>query len=140
MEVWASAEVFQPADEVLNRVRRCVVPFLNAAFAASSLACLQCKLRYVPIVMPPNMHARYPARSKLRTKERLYDCAPILDYDVFVDGRFEGQLREYLNGIALSALHLAALGVSPQQIEEFSAILDSAAEIIACERPDQTRH
>jgi hypothetical protein len=86
------------------------------------------------------MHARYPVRSKLRKKERLYDCAPILNYNVFVHGKFEDQLQEYLRGIALSAPHLADLGASPQQIEEFQEILRSAAECIMAERPDQTRH
>jgi hypothetical protein len=140
MEFWASAEVYQPASAALVRAERCVEPFLNAAFAASSLATLQCKLRYVPIVMPENMHARYPARSKLRKKERICDCAPILDYDLFVEGQFEHQLREYLRGIALSAPHLAHLGASPQQIEEFKTILAGAVERIISERPDQTRH
>lgn len=140
VEFWASAEVNQPADAALDQARRCVEPFLNAAFAASSLATLQCKLRYVPIVMPEQMHARYPARSKLRKKERIFYSAPILDYDVFVEGRFEDQLQEYLRGIAPSAPHLASLGASPQQIEEFEAILASAVERIIAERPDQTRH
>jgi hypothetical protein len=140
MEFWASAEVYQPADAALDKVRRCVQPFLNAAFAESSLAKLECMLRYVPIVMPESWHARYPARSKLRKKERLYDCAPILDYEVFVSGTFEAQLREYLRGIGLSAPHLPALGASQEQVDEFNAILAGAVERILVERPDQTRH
>ncbi len=140
MEFWASSESHQPASVGLERARKCAEPFLNTAFAASSLAALQGKLRYVPIVMPEDMHARYPARSKLRKKQRIYDCAPILDYGVFVNGRFEDQLREYLRGIALSAPHLAGLGASPEQIKEFEAILAGAVERILVERPDQTRH
>jgi hypothetical protein len=68
---WASAETFQAADPALDRVRRCVGPFLNTAFATSSLSTLEAKLRYVPIVMPEMLRQRYPARSKLRKKERL---------------------------------------------------------------------
>jgi hypothetical protein len=140
MEFWASAEVSQPAFPALDQARRCVSPFLNAAFAASSLATLQGGLRYVPIVMPENMHSRYPARSRLRRNQHIYDCAPILNYDVFVSGLFEEQLREYLRGIALSAPHLAGLGASPQQIKEFEAILAGAVERILIEWPDQIRH
>jgi hypothetical protein len=140
MEFWASAEVYQPADAALDQTRRCVEPFLNAAFARSSLHSLQCKLRYVPIVMPKERRGRYPARSKLRKNERIYDCAPILDYDVFVEGKFEDQLREYLRGITLSAPHLAGLGASQKQIDEFKVILASAVERIIAERPDKTRH
>ncbi len=77
MEFQASAEVHRSAYAALDKVRRCVVPFLNVAFSASDLAALQCTLRYVPIVMPESMRARYPARSKLRRKALLYDCAPI---------------------------------------------------------------
>jgi hypothetical protein len=90
--------------------------------------------------MPENMRARYPSRSKLRKKERLCDCAPILNYDLFVGGSFEDQLKEYLRGIALSAPHLAALGASPQQIADFKAIVASAVERIIIEQPDRTRH
>lgn len=140
MNFWASAEVFQPAFPALDGIRRCVEPHLNAAFAASNLAALDCKVRYVPIVMPPDMHARYPARSKLRKKQRIYDCAPILDYAVFVDGAFEDQLREYLRGIETTAAHLAGLGASTEQVEEFKVILERAFERIVVDRPDQTRH
>jgi hypothetical protein len=140
LEFTASAEVYQVAFPALDKARRCVAPFLNAAFAKSSLATLQCELRYVPIVMPEEMHSRYSARSKLRKKQRIYDCAPILDFGVFVEGKFEDQLQEYLRGIMLSAPHLAGLGASPQQIEEFTAILGSAFERIFAERPDLMRH
>jgi hypothetical protein len=124
----------------MNRARRCVEPFLNAAFAASSLATLDVELRYVPIIMPEGMRERYPARSKLRKKERLFDCAPQLNYEVFVEGGFEDQLREYLRGIALSSSYLAPLGASPEQIAEFEAILANAVDRIVAERQDQTKH
>lgn len=140
MEFRASAEVFQDAFPALDKTRRVVLPFLNAAFAASSLAELDCVLRYTPIVMPDDMRARYPERSKLRRKERLYDCSPQLNYDVFVSGEFQEQLEEYLKGIALSAPHLPELGASLEQVNEFHEILNSAIERIILERPDQTRH
>jgi hypothetical protein len=90
--------------------------------------------------MPKDMHARYTERSKLRKKERIYDCAPQLGYDVFVHGRLEDQLREYLRGIALSAPHLAGLGATKEQIAEFEAILAGTADRILIMRSDQTRH
>jgi hypothetical protein len=140
LNFWASAEVFQAADEALDKARRCAGPFLNAAFTASSLATLDGMLRYVPIVMPKGMRERYPARSKLRKKDRVYDCAPQLNYEVFVEGTFEDQLKEYLRGIAESAPHLAGLGATPEQIEDFNRILATAVERILAERPDQARH
>lgn len=122
MKFWASAEIHKPATDAMQRVRHCVEPFLNTAFAASSLASLECEVRYIPIIMPEDMHDRYPERSKIRKKDRVYICAPQLSYNVFVEGKFEDQLREYLRGIALSAPHLAGLGASKEQIADFEKI------------------
>lgn len=140
MEFWASSESEKNASDDLERARNCVEPYLNSAFANSSLAWLNCKIRYIPIVMPEKLRSWYPARSKLRRKQNLYDCAPQLNYDLFVDGKFEDQLREYLRGIGECAPHLAKFGASPDQIEEFEAILLNAVDQIMKERPDQTRH
>jgi Salmonella virulence plasmid 65kDa B protein len=82
----------------------------------------------------------YPERSKLRKKQPIYDSAPQLNYEVFVKGSFEDQLKEYLRGIALSAPHLVGLGATPEQVEDFKRILESAVERIIVEQPDQTRH
>jgi hypothetical protein len=130
MEFWASSESHQPAGAALEKTRRKVEPLLSAAFGASNLATLQAKIYYVPIVMPDDMHARYPARSKLNKKQRTYDCAPILNYRVFVDGTFEDQLTEYVRGLRECATPLRELGALPQQIEEFEAILASVPECI----------
>lgn len=134
MIFWASSESFQPAGDNLNAVWKCVEPYLNAEFQDSSLTTLDCKLRYVPIVMPAGMRERYPARSKLRKKERIYDCAPQLDYEVFVEGACEDQLREYLKGIKPSAPHLAKLGATPEQVADFERIMASAAQRIVSAR------
>lgn len=125
MHISASAEVFRLAYPALDKVRKLVVPYLNNAFAASSLAELVIELRYVPIVMPPGMRERYPARSKLRLKERLYDCSPQLDYETFVTGSERSQLEEYLDGIASSAPHLMRLGASDQHLTIFHEILQT---------------
>jgi hypothetical protein len=73
----------------------------------------------------------------LRKKERIYDCAPQLDYEVFVGGSFEAQLREYLRGISESAPHLVGLGATPQQIEEFERILTKAEQRILADRQNR---
>lgn len=140
MKFWASAEVDLPADYALNRARLCVEPFLNAAFAASSLQFVKAELRYVPIVMSKDGRANYPARSKLLKSQRIYDCAPQLNYEIFVEGTLEDQLREYIRGISESAPHLADLGATPEQIAEFNRILETAVERVLNDRPDKTRH
>jgi hypothetical protein len=90
--------------------------------------------------MPEGMRERYPARSKLRKKERIYDCAPQLDYNIFVEGTFADQLREYLRGIALSAPHLGKLGASPEQVADFERIVMGAAETILAQHADGILH
>jgi hypothetical protein len=135
-----SAEVFQPADAGLDKSRRCVERYLNAEFARTNLALLNAELWYIPIVMPQNMRSRYPERSRLRKKARTYDCAPQLNYEVFVSGSFEDQLKEYIRGIALSTPYLKGLGATPEQIEDFKRILEEAVPRILVEQPDQTRH
>jgi hypothetical protein len=90
--------------------------------------------------MPKGMRERYPERSKLRKKQRIYDCAPQLNYEIFVSGSFEDQLKEYIRGVALSAPHLKGLGATPEQIEDFKRILAEAVPRILVEQPDQTRH
>lgn len=137
MEFWASSESFQPADFGLERSRLCVEPYLSATFAKSSLADVDLKLRYIPIVMPVEMHERYMERSKARLKQRIYVCAPHLKYDVFVSGHLEQQLEEYLRGVESSTKHLHKFGLKQNQIFEFEQILASAVEAIFTERPDQ---
>ena len=80
--------------------------------------------------MPVEMQERYSARSKLHRQQRIYDCAPQLNYGVFVDGQFEDQLHEYLQGLVLSTPHLAKLGATEEQIAEFKAILTNAVDRI----------
>jgi hypothetical protein len=139
MEFWASSEVFQPASAGSEAARLRVEPFLNAAFAGSSLSELNCELRYVPIMMPAGMRERYPSRSRREKGQPIYNCCPHLDYLVFVGGTLEAQLREYIRGIATSAPFLPDLGASPQQVQDFNSILESAVDRLMVERLDQKR-
>lgn len=133
MIFWASSEVYKPVGKASEIIRSCVEPFLNTTFAKTSLSGIEGELRYVPIIMPEGMREYYPARSELRKKEKVYLCAPQLDYNIFVNSRFEEQLREYIRGIALSAPHLAKLGASKEQIKDFEKIMDTAVERILAE-------
>jgi hypothetical protein len=119
---------------------RCVESFLTREFATGVLGALDAKFRYVPVIMPHGMRDQYPARSKLRKKQRIYDCAPQLDYDVFSRGTFEAGLQEYLRGIADAAPRLVGLGATPEQIKVFKDTLAGAADRILIEQPDQTRY
>jgi hypothetical protein len=130
LEFWTSFEAWRFAGPATEITRRRVEPFLVAAFSGSSLAALDCTLRYVPIVVPVKMRARFPVRSELRKSQKVYVCAPQLEYDVFVGGAFPLQLQEYLRGLAPAGAPLAALGATPLQIGAFAQILASAARHI----------
>jgi len=134
MIFWASSEVYQPVGKISETIRCCVESFLNDTFETSSLATLEVELRYIPIIMPEGMRERYPARSKLIKNEKAYLSAPQLDYNIFVSGTLEEQLREYIRGIDLPVPHLAGLGASDEQIKEFKKIIASAAEHILAEQ------
>mgnify|MGYP001453106028 CR=1 FL=1 len=141
MNFTSSAEVFTDAHDSLSRAEAAVEAYLRRAFVESDkLTGLPITVRYVPIAMPDMLLPRYPARSKLRKKERLYDCAPQLDYDVFVSGTFEEQLREYLRGLAETTPHLKDLGANDDQVVEFENILRKAVDEILTNEIRQTRH
>lgn len=140
MVFWASTEVHQPAYAMVRAVRLLVEPYLNEAFSQSGLAGLKVKLRYIPIIMPVGMQKRYPERSKVRRKEAIVDCAPQLDYDLFVEGNLNLCLREYFRGIAQSAPHLAELRATPRQIEEFERIISEAPQAILAHQNKQLLH
>lgn len=136
-----SAEVFKDASDGLVRSSKAVESYLQSAFAASDkLSDLPIIIRYVPIAMPDMLLSRYPARSKLRKKERLYNCAPQLNYSVFVSGSFEEQLREYLRGLTEATPHLKSLGANNDQIEEFENVLRRAVGEILASEIGETRH
>ncbi len=141
MQFRASAELFKDADDAYRRTSRAVQRFLEQQFSASPALCeLPVTVRYIPIIMPEELRARHPARSRLRIKELLYDCAPQLDYQVFVSGSFERQLEEYIRGLTESVPHLEKLGATREQIAEYQAILQQAKDVIIRDELDQTRH
>ena len=141
MKFWASAEVHQPASKALVNAQRDVEAFLNQAFSVSILRDVKLHLMYVPIVMPQEMRLRYPARTRLRRDARTSECAPQLNYDIFVSGTYEQQLREYLKGIMEAADHLGLMGATNEQVAEFQSIVSEAADRILAEHPNgHTRH
>jgi hypothetical protein len=129
MHISASAEVYRLADPSLDKVRKLVIPYLNEKFQNLNLGELILEIRYIPIVMPDGMRERYPPRSNLRLDERLYDCAPQLDYEVFVSGSESMQVAEYLRGIESVISNMPLVGASISQIEDFRDILTNAARL-----------
>lgn len=105
-------------------------PRLNELFANSILRDFDVKIRYIPIVMPINLHEVYPERSKLNVKSRIIDCAPHLRYETFVAGSRDEQMREYLSGILLSSRFLEELGMDKAQMKIFEEIVHAANDAL----------
>jgi hypothetical protein len=137
LKFWAGAEVFQPAYASLSKCRNLVQLHLNEALSQSGLASFDAEVRYVPIVMPIGMRERYPARSKLHRKDKAFDCSPQLDYNIFITGTFEEQLREYVEAVSNEAGALKGLGASDEQVDSFRSIIAVITDRILLE---ETRH
>jgi hypothetical protein len=132
MIFWASAEVHKSADAMLEVCRNHFESAMNDALTISNLVDFDIKVRYVPIVMPADMKMRYPARTKVLKSKRIFDCAPQLDYEIFVGTNFASALREYANGILGESHLLRELGLSESQLAEFVRIVEEteAAAIV----------
>lgn len=78
--------------------------------------------------MESNMAQFYCDRSEIDENGRIYLCAPILDYGVFVNGECEEMAVEYFNGISTSLPHLPKVGITHEQVSEFRSILAISAE------------
>jgi hypothetical protein len=89
------------------------------------------EVRYVPIIMDERFRARYPARSRVERKNRIYNCCPQLDYDAFVAAAPAERALIYLEGLRECGAGLAKLGATPAQVAEFDAILDEVGRRIA---------
>lgn len=117
-------------------VERSVERVLKLRLSSGALGDSSIKLRYIPIIMPEASLSSYPARSKVRKKENLYDCAPQLNFEIFLHGSFNEQLREYLRGLDEAIIGLERLGATPEVISEFEALLDDC--FAECSVPKST--
>ncbi|WP_267389729.1 hypothetical protein [Sphingomonas sp. GC_Shp_3] len=122
-----SAEVYKSASDAILQCARKIETILAEGFSSGSLSDLDMELRYVPIVMPMESHLKYKERSKCRLKQRIYDCAPHLDYETFVSGSYAAQIEEFIRGMKTSAPYLTRFGASDKQVAEFEEVLVTAA-------------
>lgn len=129
MEFWASSETYLPASAGVESVRQTTEPILNRLLAQSRFADVQIRIRYIPIVMPSVMHEKYTPRSQARLKQRILDCAPQIDYDVYLDGDFPKQLDTYLDGIKTAFPMLLKFGLTLTDVSDLKALLSEARDL-----------
>ena len=59
----------------------------------------------------------------MRKMDRVYVCAPQLDYDTFLTDDTNTHLTCYLNGLRECVSRLSDLGATKEQSEEFAGLL-----------------
>ena len=131
MNLESSSEASGQAGEKWRAIWSIVEDNLNEAFKSSTLETFDAKIRYVPIIMEEKFRARYPARSRVERKNRIYNCCPQLDYDTFIAAAPAERALIYLDGLRECGAGLAKLGATPAQVAEFDAILDEVGRRVA---------
>lgn len=139
MKYAASSESTKDVGDAVGDVHRCLDPILAEAIAASTLSLVDGKLIYVPIVMPVDRHERYKERSRYVARKKNYECCPHLKHEVFLHGKPQEIVDEYLRGLSSAAPHLHLLGATEEQVSEFLLILSQARMRALAERRDVTR-
>ena len=129
--VWSSSETNGNALEKLREIRDVADSKLNESFKNSILDDFDVKVRYIPIIMTEDVRVRYPARSRVERKNRIYNCCPQLDYETFVAAAPAERALIYLEGLRECGAGLAKLGATPAQVAEFDAILDEVGRRVA---------
>jgi hypothetical protein len=131
MIFWESCEAHKDVFDNVVRVGKMVEIHLNKEFSNSILIGFPLKIRYIPIIMPPKNIDNYPSRSKYRVKQNIYDCAPQLDYRIFLDKSLKCQIFEYLNGLLLSNFDMSKFGATFYQIDAYNRIIENAARVLS---------
>jgi hypothetical protein len=125
MEFFFSSEVEQSALHQMHEVRSLVKPILETAVAKGPLAEFDVEIRYVPIIMSKERRDRYPARSRLRKKERIYSCCPQLEIESFLSGTKSERVTVYVEGLRECGPALVKLGATEEQMNEFDRVLNN---------------
>jgi len=124
MEFVFSSEVDKTALFQMHEVREAVRISLEDAVAKSTLSELDVRVRYIPIIMKAENLERFPARSRLERKNRIFNCCPQLDIQIFLTGTQSERVAVFVNGLRECGPALAKLGATSEQVAEFDQILD----------------
>lgn len=124
MEYGYSSETEKEVLERVLLVGRTAAELITMRLGAGELANIDVKIGYVPIIMSPELTPRYPARTKVSHKRRALECAPQLDYEIFLRQSLETVAKEYVRGIIDCLPLLSRLGLHNSeigQVEQFFA-------------------
>ena len=124
LEIIYRAETQLSANQALDKTSLATERAIEAALAKSSLRDLEVKIRYIPIVMDDEAKARYPARSRLERKNRIFNCCPQLPIEPFLSGGLKDRFQVYVDGLRECGPAMVKLGASGEQVAEFDRLLD----------------
>ena len=85
--------------------------------------------------MRPDWAARYPARSRLERKKRIYNCCPQLEFEPFQLKKQQVAATVYIEGLRECGPALIKLGATAEQAGEFELALDAALEAVRMQAP-----
>ncbi len=124
MHIIHRAEIDRSVYDAYNKTSLSAEEAIDSAMAESTLREFDAKIRYIPIIMDETGRARYPARSRLERKKRIYNCCPQLPIEPFLTGTARERFEVYIGGLRECGPALAKLGASKEQVAEFDRILD----------------
>lgn len=133
MEFFFSSEVEQSALMANHESEAFVSAHIQSAVAKGPLAGFDVKIQYVPIIMGEEWRKRYPARSRLRRKERIYSCCPQLEIEPFLSGSKPERIAVYVDGLRECGPALRKLGATEDQVNAFNQILDDIVATLGSE-------
>ena len=128
MNIIYRAEINNEAHEAYNYVSLKTEAVLAEQVAQTSLRDIAMRIRYIPIIMTEEWRKRYPARSRLERKNRIYNCCPQLPIEPFLTGTKVEQFTVYINGLRECGPALKKLGATDDQVAEFDRALDETLE------------
>lgn len=135
MQYISRAEVDGEVGDFLRTIRDISETAFLPILADYSVWELDCKIRYVPIIMRPDWAARYPARSRLERKKRIYNCCPQLEFEPFQLKKQQVAATVYIEGLRECGPALIKLGATAEQAGEFELALDAALEAVRMQAP-----
>ena len=134
MKIFSSVEIDQRAYALYIETETAAMRALSLAISNSILSELEVKIRYVPIIMDEAVKARYPARSRLERKSRVFNCCPQLPIAPFLtEGAAKERFEVYIDGMSECASALVKLGATQEQVSAFEDVLGATRRSLVSE-------
>lgn len=135
MEFFISSETSIEVSDIVLELNSVAREKVQNICDKSPVKDLKFKIKYVPIIMPPEISHRYPERSKLNAKRKIIDCSPQLDFSIFSRGIWNNIVEHYFQALDVCMGNLSSIGLNRQQIDEVKNVFNLAKLEIIQEGP-----